>query len=100
MQIPPISKTDLIMGLYIANQLYSAAVQAMTPPTTSSSAFYTFLYKFMSLTAADFKSFAAKAAPPMVTTTTGAITKTDSITTVATPVDPATTSGNATSAGL
>jgi hypothetical protein len=88
------------MGLYIANQLYSAAVQAMTPPTTSSSGFYTFLYKFMSLTAADFKSFAAKAAPPMITTVTGAITKTDSIAMVTTPVDPAQTNVNATQAGL
>ena len=79
MQIPQISKTDLVMGLYIVNQLYSAAVQAMTPPTTESGAFYTFLYKFMSLTAADFKSFASKIPPPMITTTTGAIVTKDSL---------------------
>lgn len=88
MRFPQISKTDLIMGFYILNQLYSAAVQAMAPPTTTSSAFYTFLYKFMSLTAADFKAFAAKASPPTITTITGAVTTKDTIQVQTTPVQP------------
>ena len=52
------------MALYIALGIYSALVQSLIPPDTSSSKAYVVFYKFMSLLAQDFKSFGASVPPP------------------------------------
>lgn len=55
-----ITKLDEGMLFYIAYQLLSAAVQSMNPPTEKSGGFYSFLYRFLSLIVADYKSFAQR----------------------------------------
>jgi hypothetical protein len=52
---------EWLMIFYIANQVLSALIQSMPPP--NGNAFYNFIYKFLSLLIADFKSFSLTAPP-------------------------------------
>jgi hypothetical protein len=54
-----------LVGAYV---ILNAAVQSMEAPTTESSPFYTFFYKFMSLLIIDFKSFSAPKVPAVTAT--------------------------------
>jgi hypothetical protein len=66
---------EWLLIFYVANQVVSAAVQALPPPNGNK--FYQFFYKFVSLLTADFKSFAAQIPAPTLLTnksTTGSIT--------------------------
>ena len=49
--------------IYVIYTILSAAVQSMPEPDENSSAFYVFIYRFLSLLLADFKSFTAKKLP-------------------------------------
>lgn len=51
---------------YIANIVGSAAIQSMPVPS-GKNAFYAFLYKFLSLLIADFKSFSSNLPLPKIT---------------------------------
>lgn len=42
---------------YVVNQVASAMIQSLPAPTTASNGAYVFVYKFLSLIIADFKSF-------------------------------------------
>jgi hypothetical protein len=53
-----------LLVFYVANQVASALIQSLPVPTTASSGWYVFIYKFMNLLIADFKSFTANLPPP------------------------------------
>jgi len=52
---------------YMTNMVASAMVQSLPVPTTASSGWYVFIYKFLSLLIADFKSLTASLPPPGIT---------------------------------
>jgi hypothetical protein len=74
-----------VMEIYIALGIYSALVQSLIPPDTSSAKWYIVLYKFMSLVGQDFKSFTNSVPPPTFTVQSGGTS------TVKTVVDSAVT---------
>lgn len=78
-----------LLEIYVAYQILSAAVQSLSPPTTSSNGFYVFCYKFSNLLIADFKSYAQKALPPATPTTTTTSSET-SVLTLTTPTSSTT----------
>lgn len=43
--------------MYLLNQFLSIVSQSLTPPTSTSGGGYRFLYNFLTIAAADFKSF-------------------------------------------
>jgi hypothetical protein len=53
-----------LLIFYVANQVASALIQSLPVPTTASNGLYVFVYKFLSLIIADFKSFTANLPPP------------------------------------
>jgi hypothetical protein len=55
-----------LLVFYVANQVASALIQSLPVPTTASSGWYVFIYKFMNLLIADFKSFTASLPPPVL----------------------------------
>jgi hypothetical protein len=56
-----------LLGFYVINMIASALVQSLPAPTTASSKWYVFLYKFLSLLIADFKSLTASLPSPGIT---------------------------------
>lgn len=68
--------TQLLLIFWIANQVLSALIQALPEPTTNSNPFYVFIYKFLSLLIADFKSFSQHIPPPTVTVVRGQVSET------------------------
>ena len=58
---------EWLLIFYIVNQVASALVQSLPDPTTSSSGWYVFVYRFMTLLIADFKSFTNKLPTPDLT---------------------------------
>ena len=56
-----------LLGFYVINMVASALVQSLPTPTTASSVWYVFIYKFLSLLIADFKSLTSKLPTPDVT---------------------------------
>jgi len=56
-----------LLVFYVANQIASALIQSLPVPTTASSGAYIFIYKFLSLLIADFKSFTSKLPSPDIT---------------------------------
>jgi hypothetical protein len=68
-----------LLLFYVANAVFSAAVQALIPPDSTSSKTYIYFFRFLSLLATDFKSFSATLPPaPAITVqhSTGAIVTT------------------------
>jgi predicted membrane protein len=70
-----------LLVFYVANQILSCMVQALPEPTSTSGMGYRFVYKFLSLLIADFKSFSDTLPKPVLTTSTS----TGSITTTSVP---------------
>ena len=58
---------QMLLMFYVVNQVSSALIQALPSPNTASNGLYIFIYKFLSLLIADFKSFAAQLPPPPLT---------------------------------
>ena len=54
-----------LMIFYIANEILSALIQAL--PAPNGNKWYNFIYKFLSLLIADFKSFSTAMPMPTVT---------------------------------
>ena len=52
--------TETIILVYVAFQLYSAAVQSLPSPTEFGGVWYKAFYNFLSIIGADFKSFVTK----------------------------------------
>jgi hypothetical protein len=52
-----------LLEMYVAYQLLSAVVQSLDAPTETSNGAYRFIYKFLSLVIADFRSYAQKMPP-------------------------------------
>ncbi len=59
---------QLVLLFYVVNSVASALVQALPVPNDNSGQFYTFIYKFLSLLTADFKSFSSIMPMPVLTT--------------------------------
>jgi hypothetical protein len=57
-----------LLIFYVVNQVASALIQSLPVPTTVSSGWYVFIYKFLNLLIADFKSFTANLPPPVFKT--------------------------------
>jgi hypothetical protein len=55
-----------LLGFYVVNMVASALIQSLPTPTTASSGWYVFVYKFLSLLIADFKSLTSKLPPPSI----------------------------------
>jgi hypothetical protein len=55
-----------LLIFFVANQVLSALIQSLPVPVTTSSGFYVFIYKFLSLLISDFKSFTASFPTPTV----------------------------------
>ena len=72
---------QLALIFYVVNSVASALVQAL--PVPNGSVIYTFIYKFLSLLVADFKSFSATMPTPVLTTQSS----TGQIDTVSKPVN-------------
>lgn len=71
--MPHIGQLDEGLLLYIGYQLLSMAVQSLNAPTEQSGPVYSFVYRFLSLVVADFKSFSQR--PPSTVTTQLTVTK-------------------------
>jgi hypothetical protein len=56
---------QLVLLFYVVNSVVSALVQAL--PVPNGSVIYTFVYKFLSLLTADFKSFSSMMPMPVLT---------------------------------
>jgi hypothetical protein len=56
---------QLVLLFYVVNSIASALVQAL--PVPNGSVGYTFVYKFLSLLTADFKSFSSTLPMPVLT---------------------------------
>ncbi len=78
---------QLVLLFYVVNSVASALVQALPVPNDNSGQFYTFIYKFLSLLTADFKSFSSTMPMPVLTTQSS----TGQIDTVSKPVNPSNT---------
>ena len=76
---------QLALIFYVVNSVASALVQAL--PVPNGSVIYTFIYKFLSLLVADFKSFSATMPTPVLTTQSS----TGQIDTVSKPVNTSNT---------
>ena len=83
---------QLALLFYAANSVASALVQALPVPMSNASIGYTFVYKFLNLLTADFKSFSAMLPIPVLTTQSS----TGQIDTVSKPVN----TPNTTNAGI
>lgn len=59
MQLPAISFNMLLL-LFVINQVASALIQSMPTPTEGGNQLYAFVYKFLTLLVGDFKSFMSK----------------------------------------
>ena len=55
-----------LLAFYIVNQIASALIQSLPTPTATSRGLYVFIYKFLSLLIADFKSFTQKLPEPPI----------------------------------
>ena len=76
---------QLVLLFYVVNSVASALVQAL--PVPNGGVGYTFVYKFLSLLTADFKSFSSTMPMPVLTTQSS----TGQIDTVSKPVNTRTT---------
>jgi hypothetical protein len=68
-----------LLVFFVGNAIFSAAVQALIPPDSTSGKGYIYFFRFLSLLATDFKSFASTLppAPPItILKSTGTITTT------------------------
>lgn len=74
-----------LLAFWIANTIFSAAVQALPEPDGTSAKGYRFLFKFLSLLASDFKSF-SDVMPKVIPTTSQT---TGQLTTVNKPIPAA-----------
>ena len=72
---------QLVLLFYVVNSVASALVQAL--PVPNGGVGYTFVYKFLSLLTADFKSFSSTMPMPVLTTQSS----TGQIDTVSKPVN-------------
>jgi hypothetical protein len=79
-----------LLVFYVANQVLSALIQSLPSPTTASNGLYVFIFKFLSLLIADFKSFTAQLPPPPL------LTSGSSSTTIVSTVGPVSSSQQAT----
>jgi hypothetical protein len=59
MQLPTFTLEQLLI-LYVINQVSSALIQSMPAPTEGGNAWYSFIYKFLTLLVGDFRSFMTK----------------------------------------
>ena len=81
--------TEVIVEVYIAYQVFSALVQSLPQPAEIGGIWYKSIYNFLSILAADFKSFTKSLpAPPFISAAQAAgqsaVTSTLSTTTVET----------------
>ena len=65
MTMPIVIPWTWLLALYVANQVFTALVQSLPNPDGSSK-FYTFIFKFLSLLIADFKSFTQDIPTPLL----------------------------------
>lgn len=67
--------TQTVLEAYIAFQLYSALVQSLPPPSTYGGVWYRAVYNFLTILAADFKSYISSKVPSSSQSTSETLTQ-------------------------